>query len=75
MIERELAGAPVGLEEFAGQFALYHAALEKGGELPVTIADARRSVELLSAIYHSARTGERVKLPIANAHPAYRGWR
>lgn len=74
-LDAALAQAPVGLEEFAGQFALYHAALEQGGELPVTIADARRSVELLAAIYHSARTGERVELPIAKQHPAYRGWR
>jgi predicted dehydrogenase len=74
-LDAALAGAPVGLEGFAGQFALCHAALATGAALPVTIADARRSVELISAIYHSARTGERVDLPIAKDHPAYRRWR
>ena len=74
-LDAALAKAPVGPEEFVGQFALYHAALEGGGELPVTVTDARRAVELLSAIYHSAHTGERVALPLAQGHPAYRGWR
>jgi predicted dehydrogenase len=74
-LDAALASAPAGPEEFVGQFSLYHAALESGGELPVTVADARRAIELLSAIYHSARTGERVQLPLTNDHPAYRGWR
>jgi predicted dehydrogenase len=74
-LDAALASAPPGPEEFVGQFSLYHAALESGGELPVTVADARRAIELLSAIYHSARTGERVQLPLTNDHPAYRGWR
>jgi predicted dehydrogenase len=74
-LDAALAQAPTGPEEFAGQFALYHAALEGGGVLPVTVAEARRAIELLSAIYHSARTGERVQLPIPNDHPVYHGWR
>ena len=40
-----------------------------GGELPVTLKDARASIELLSAMYHSARTGEQVTLPLAAGHP------
>jgi len=74
-LDAALAGAPVGSEEFAGQFALYHGALESGGTLPVTVGEARRALELLSAVYHSARTGERVQLPIQNDHPVYHGWR
>lgn len=61
-------------ERFAGQFhRLYHAVTD-GGPLPVTLADARRSIELLTAAYWSARTGEEVALPIGPDHPFYTGW-
>jgi predicted dehydrogenase len=43
--------------------------------LPVTLADARRSLELVTALYHSAATGVAVHLPIASDHPRYNGWR
>jgi predicted dehydrogenase len=68
-----LKDAPDSLEGYTGQFARYHAALESNGALPVTIADAHRSIELVMAMYHSARTGERVRLPLSKDHPAYRG--
>ena len=42
--------------------------------LPVTLADARRSIELLTAAYYSATTGEPVALPLAPDHPFYAGW-
>jgi predicted dehydrogenase len=64
-----------GPERFAGQFERFHAALETGGPLPVTLDDGRASVELLTALYHSARTGQAVDLPIGTDHPAYKGWR
>ena len=73
-LDAALAGAPVGREGFDGQLALLHAALESGGPLPVTVAEARTSIELVTAIYHSARTGMRVELPITSGHPAYQGW-
>jgi predicted dehydrogenase len=59
---------------FAGQFGAYHQALAKGGPLPVTLAEARLSIELATALYHSAASGAPVALPIAPDHPAYRGW-
>jgi predicted dehydrogenase len=62
-------------ERFAGQFADFHEALETGGETPVTLADARASIELLTALYHSAATGEAVALPIGVDHPRYDDWR
>jgi predicted dehydrogenase len=64
-----------GPELYKGQFARLHVALEHGGELPVTLADARASLELVTALYWSARTGEQVELPIGPDHPAYGGWR
>ncbi len=58
----------------SGQFHRLHAALTSGGPLPVTLADARRSVELLTAAYYSAMTGEAVALPLPPDHPFYGGW-
>jgi predicted dehydrogenase len=61
-------------ESFMGQFARFHEALANGAELPVTLSDARNSLELITAIYHSAETGEIVNLPIDEGHPKYTGW-
>lgn len=41
---------------------------------PPTLEDARKSIELLTACYYSAYTGEPVKLPILPSHPFYNGW-
>jgi predicted dehydrogenase len=59
---------------YEGQLGAYHAALTTGGPLPVTLADAHSSLELVTALYHSVATGTAVPLPIAAEHPAYRGW-
>ena len=61
-------------ERFAGQFEDFHAALETGGPLPITIDDSRRSIELLTALYASARNGASETLPVARSHPGYHGW-
>ncbi len=61
-------------ERFVGQFHRLHGALISGGPLPVTLDDARRSVELLTAAYYSAMTGGAVPLPLALDHPFYGGW-
>ncbi len=65
-------------ERFAGQFHRLHAALTSDAalpvDLPVTLNDARRSIELLTAAYWSAATGEPVTLPLTPDHPYYAGW-
>jgi predicted dehydrogenase len=61
-------------ERNAGQFMLLHTALTEGGPLPVAIADARHSIELLTAAYYSVQTGSDVPLPIGRDHPFYDGW-
>jgi predicted dehydrogenase len=43
-------------------------------EPPVTLADARASIELITAMYDSARRGVDVELPLAPDHPLYGGW-
>ncbi len=63
-----------GPELYAGQFAAFHAALARGDAPPVTVADARAAIELVTAIYHSSRTGEAVALPLGPDHPLYAGW-
>lgn len=73
-IDAALAGVAPEPEGYAGQFTLLHAALIGEGELPVSIASARGSLELLTGAYNSALTGAAVTLPIERAHPFYAGW-
>jgi predicted dehydrogenase len=76
--EARIAGALTGYRpvplRYEGQFAAYHAALSSDAPLPVTLADARSSLELATALYHSVATGAAVTLPIAADHPTYNGW-
>ncbi len=73
-IEQTLANFVPLPENFAGQFYRFHQALENDTELPVTLNDARASLELITALYHSAQTGHPVDLPIEKDHPKYAGW-
>ena len=73
-IEAALADFEPLPERFVGQFHRLHQAITRGGKPPVTLADARRSIELSTAIYASVSGGETVKLPISVNHPFYRGW-
>jgi predicted dehydrogenase len=59
---------------YGGQFGAYHEALMTGAPLPVNLADARTSLELITALYHSAVAGVPVTLPIEPDHPSYAGW-
>lgn len=74
-IETALADFEPELEHFEGQLSRLHAAITGDGPMPVSLADARVSLELLTAAYHSAQTGTLVSLPIHPDHPAYAGWR
>ena len=73
-LEAALAGFTPQPEFFEGQFERMHAALRTNAPLPVTLADARASLELITAIYHSGATGEPVTLPIPSNHPLYGSW-
>jgi predicted dehydrogenase len=74
-IAEALSGWTFVASRFEGLMARYQEALESAGPLPVTLADARRSLELITALYHSAETGAAVSLPLAASHPKYHGWR
>ncbi len=64
-----------GSEDYVGQLERYADARRAGRPLPVTLADARRAVELLTALYVSAREGREVELPLPVGDPALQGWR
>ena len=59
---------------FEAQMALFYTALETNGPLPVTTADSRRALEIVTAFYHSSRTHQEVVFPIRPAHPLYKSW-
>jgi len=59
---------------FQTQVARFYDALESGGPLPVTSADSRRALEIVTAFYHSSETHTEVTLPIGADHPKYKSW-
>jgi len=73
-IEEALAHFVPLPEGFVGQFYRFHQALRQGTALPVTLTDARGSLELITAIYASAQMGHAVTLPIGRDHPKYASW-
>ncbi len=73
-IDAVLGQVPGQKDRFAGLFAAIADALGGDDARAVTFDDARRSVELVTAIYASARAGVPVKLPLAADHKLYHGW-
>lgn len=59
---------------YVGLFEAIHAALNGKPGSQVTLADGRRSLEFVSAVYGSARSGLPVKLPLESTHDLYDGW-
>ncbi len=73
-IEQAMATFSPGAEGYVGQLERFADALAGGTPLPVVLDDARRSLELLTALYTSARERREVLLPITADDPAYAGW-
>lgn len=59
---------------FETQMARFAEALDSGGPLPVTTADSRRALEIVTAFYSSSRTRQEVAFPIGADHPNYQSW-
>ncbi len=59
---------------FAGFFHAIASALDGDPGRDVTLADGRRSIELVTAVYQAARTGKRVSLPLGKENTLYTGW-
>ena len=74
MVKTFLADWRYVAPRYEGQFSRLHAALESGEALPVTTADSRRSLEIVTAFYHSSETHADVELPIGPGHPKYESW-
>ena len=74
-IQKALSGFVPPPEGYVGQFSGFYQALQNDTEMPVALADARISLELITAIYHSAETGQVVELPIGKDHPKYTDFR
>ncbi len=73
-IQDTLAHITLLPEGYAGQFLRFHQALVNHTPLPVTLQDARAALELVTATYHSVRTGQATELPLATHHPRYANW-
>ncbi len=73
-IDRVLAGVGPVLSGYAGMFDAIAQTLD-GEEAPsVTLADGRRSLEFVTAVYKSARSGAPVSLPLGPESDLYDGW-
>jgi predicted dehydrogenase len=59
---------------FTTQMRLFWDALEGVGPMPVTSADSRRALEIVTAFYHSSETHTEVQFPVGPEHPKYRSW-
>jgi predicted dehydrogenase len=73
-IDASLQGFTPRQQSFAGLFEALHPALDGTAPWPLTLQDAYRSLELISAIYYSAATNTAVELPLPADHPVRDGW-
>lgn len=62
---------PIGFEGFLSACADMLAGRENKA---VTLDEGAASVELVTAIYDAARSGQRVSLPLCKTHPLFEGW-
>ena len=60
---------------YTGQFQGFVDALGGSGDFPVTLDDARASLELVTAWYRSSRSGTAETLPLSQDHPDRSSWR
>jgi predicted dehydrogenase len=61
-------------ESFEGLLQALHPALDGTADWPLTLQDAERSLELISAIYYSSARNTAVELPLPPDHTARNGW-
>lgn len=73
-IDAVLAAVPDCHSGFAGYLEAVADVLDKGGQRGVSLADGRRSIELVTAIYTSVRTGQAISLPLKETSEFYKGW-
>ncbi|MGL1922528.1 MAG: Gfo/Idh/MocA family oxidoreductase [Hyphomicrobiales bacterium] len=76
IIDAELAKLTKVDERFTGLMAdIYKSLIGEPQASPPNLADARHSMELITAIYQANRTNQTQSMPITTNHPLYKGWR
>ena len=73
-IDKLLAELKAPQSGFAGYFSSVADALEGNPSAAVRLEDGRRSIEFVTAAYHSSRSGQPVSLPLEENHPLYDSW-
>ncbi|MBN3763505.1 Gfo/Idh/MocA family oxidoreductase [Burkholderia sp. Ac-20365] len=73
-LDAAMAQEPDGFSYFTRQYELFYEAITSGTPFPVSLDDARASIELVTALYLSAQSGETVSLPITRDQHGYHGW-
>ncbi|MEM1287823.1 MAG: Gfo/Idh/MocA family oxidoreductase [Pseudomonadota bacterium] len=73
-IDATLAALEPEPQGYAGFFKAVAMGLDGDPSRVVTLKDGRRSLEFVTAVYHSARTRQMVSLPLEKEHPLYSGW-
>lgn len=73
-IDAAMAEVRSGSAWFEGQYERFHEALREGAPFPVTLDDARASIELITALFHAEEAHCVVSLPLRAGHPKYEGW-
>ena len=74
IIDQALIKTPTEAVGFQGFFAQIAMAITGQVNNAVSLEEGAASIGLVTAIYHSARTGERVTLPLSPEHELYEGW-
>ena len=59
---------------YAGMFDEIANKLDGSTSDEVTLSDARKSLEFVTAVYDSARKNKNIKLPIEKNNPLYNSW-
>ena len=73
-VDQAVSETPLEGIGFQGFFVEIERAINGKVNRAVTLQEGAASIALVTAIYHSARTGERVVLPLSLDHQLYNGW-
>lgn len=73
-VDTILASIPEAKSGFSGFFEALAERLDQRGNNSVSIIDGRRSLELVTAIYQSARESKPINMPITKTGKYYAGW-
>ena len=73
-IDKVLSKLDKPLSWYAGMFDEIANKLDGSSSDEVTLLDARKSLEFVTAVYDSSRQNKNIKLPIDKDNPLYHSW-